>query len=172
MVLGVLTMACSRNSEYSSLKQAERFIDAFYSWDAERLSQTMNAPDDAARVLYYQGWAQAGNYTSELRRPCEISDPDSVVCAVTVTDDFGRAMGYTATDTFILKFSGSEIVGVTFAGDDPPIFAELQAWIGEFHPEIYAGPCKDLFAGGTTPGDCARAVAGAAVEFMVSREAN
>ncbi|NKB99095.1 MAG: hypothetical protein GKR90_11470 [Pseudomonadales bacterium] len=149
----------------------EAFIDAFYSWDAPQLRQTVATAshEDIERVLYYQGWAIGANYAIQTRRSCE-RDQNTLTCAITVTDDFGRAMGYTATDTFTLVLEDEAITNVAFEGDDPPIFSELQAWIGEEQPEIYTGPCKDLFAGGTTPGDCARAVATAAQAFMNLRK--
>ena len=86
-----------------------------------------------------------------------------------LVDDFGTALGYIATDTFRFTFDGDRIVKVTFEGDDPPIFQELFAWISEYRPEVLSGPCRDMFAGGTTPGACARAVADSARSFISQR---
>jgi hypothetical protein len=91
------------------------------------------------------------------------------VCAVTVTDDFGSTMDYEATDTFRITLAENKISAVTFSGDDPPIFQQLFQWITQKHPDILAGPCLNMFAGGETPGDCARAVAKAARAFMDER---
>ena len=159
-------LACSSDS---SLVRAEQFIDAFYSWDKQALQATL-APDadGAESVFYYQAWAEAAHYKIQTRRPCAWHE-NTIQCPITVTDDFGTTLGYTATDTFHLTMQDNAIVGVEFTADDPPIFAELQAWIAAEKPEVFAGPCKDLFAGGVTPGDCARAVASAAKEFMSGR---
>ena len=151
------------------LDAAERFVDAFYSWDRQALAETLSeGTEGSEQVIYYQGWAEGGNYAIEVRRPCEWVEK-VIQCPITVTDDFGRTLGYTATDTFHLTFQDSKIVGVKFTADDPQIFSELQAWMTTERPQIFAGPCKDLFAGGTTPGDCARAVAQAAKDFMEIR---
>ena len=111
---------------------------------------------------------EAANYKVKLRRPCRI-ETNEIVCATTVTDDFGSAMGYEATDTFRLTLSRNKIAAVTFSGDDQTIFEELVQWITEKHPDILTGPCLDMFAGGTTPAACARAVAKAARDFMTDR---
>lgn len=156
-------------AEPSRLEVAEEFISAFYSWDPARLAAQVQPGEDAERVLYYQGWAQAARYTVQQRRPCAPIDLNTVECAVTVTDDFGQTLGYTATDTFTLNVEGNQIARVSFVGDDPPIFDELFAWLGEHRPQVLAGPCKDLFDGGKTPAACARAVVQGAKEFMAQR---
>ena len=169
------TINSSRNnnnnegSNHSSNKStAEEFISAFYSWDATKLKRLMAGDADAVAILYYQGWAEAANYKVKLRRPCRI-ETNEIVCATTVTDDFGSAMGYEATDTFRLTLNHNKIAAVTFSGDDPTIFQELFQWITEKHPDILTGPCVNMFAGGTTPAACARAVAKAARDFMTDR---
>ena len=146
----------------------EEFISAFYSWDATKLKDLMTEDADTVAILYYQGWAEAANYEVKTRGPCTVKAGE-VVCAITVTDDFGSAMGYEATDTFRISVAENKISAVTFSGDDPPIFRELFQWISEKHPDILAGPCLNMFAGGETPGDCARAVAKAARAFMDER---
>jgi hypothetical protein len=156
-------------SNHSSNKStAEEFISAFYSWDATKLKRLMAGDADAVAILYYQGWAEAANYKVKLRRPCRI-ETNEIVCATTVTDDFGSAMGYEATDTFRLTLNRNKIAAVTFSGDDATIFQELLQWITEKHPDILTGPCLNMFAGGTTPAACARAVAKAARDFMTDR---
>jgi len=147
---------------------AEEFISAFYTWDAAKLKNLMTEDADTVAILYYQGWAEAANYRVKVRRPCKV-EAGEVVCAITVTDDFGSAMGYEATDTFRMTLAEDKISSVTFSGDDPPVFQELFEWIGEKRPDILTGPCLDMFAGGETPGDCARAVAKAARAFMDER---
>jgi hypothetical protein len=146
----------------------EAFIAAFYSWDAARLTALMADDADTAAILYYQDWAEAANYQVTRRHPIEV-DGEDVVCAVTVSDDFGSALGYEATDTFRLSLAGDRVSAVSFSGDDPPIFRELFRWISENRADIMTGPCRDMFAGGRTPGACARAVASAAREFMEVR---
>ncbi len=161
-------MSCSQSSEDTGLHAAEAFIDAFYTFDPELLATTLDAGEDEANMLYYQGWAEAANYRVQTRRPCtREAGGNTVICRITVTDDFGSTLGYVATDTFTLTLDGSIIVGVESAGDDPPIFMELFQWIGANRPEVMTGPCKNLFTpGGETPGLCAQAVVDSARAFV------
>jgi hypothetical protein len=153
-ILMLITSGCTQTTPLST---AEIFIDAFYSWDTERLARTFNAsPEETAAVLYYQGWAEGGHYEIKKRRPCTFTDANQIQCRI----------------TFTLTMNANQITGVTFEGDDPPIFLELQAWMMTNRPEIFTGPCKDLFAGGTTPGQCARSVARAAQDFVGLRTAS
>ena len=156
---------------HSALVQAEAMLDAFYAWNADALAAAVEPTAEATRLLYYQAWAEAAHYTITRRQPCVHVDQGAIECRVTVTDDFGQALGYVATDTFRLMPGPLRVASVTFAGDDPPIFEELFAWIRQHRPEEMSGPCKDLFDGGTTPADCARAVAASARLFMKSRGA-
>jgi hypothetical protein len=168
LVTTSLSVAGEENMNPDKDAIAERFISAFYSWDALSLKSLMTDDADAAAILYYQAWAEAANYKVKTRRPCK-DEAEEVICAITVTDDFGSAMGYEATDTFRLTVAGNKISAVTFSGDDPPVFQELFQWISEKQPDILSGPCLNMFAGGETPGDCARAVAEAARAFMDER---
>ncbi|MBT6558291.1 MAG: hypothetical protein HON25_07790 [Gammaproteobacteria bacterium] len=154
------------SANQDNLQIAESFLDAFYTFDQSKLARFLAPNADADRVLYYQAWAQAANYKVKQRTPCALNVSKAIVCAVTVTDDFGQTMGYVATDTFTMTFHENKVSAISFEGDDPPIFQQLFAWIAENRPEILEGPCKDLFAGGKTPGDCARAVVVAAKEFV------
>ena len=169
-VLTKSQMSKSNPESDPNLLAAEAFIDAFYSWDAEVLAETMDSPDmvpgEAARALYYQGWAEGGNYRIQKRRPCTRSEDGRVECSITVTDDLGEALGYDATDVFHLSIEAGRIVGVVFDSDDPPVFEEVFEWMAKDRPEVFAGPCKDMFNGGTTPGACVKAVVRAARDFV------
>lgn len=175
MASAVLLGACGAGQGTSDpVQAAEAFVDAFYAWDSAALSALIEPGEDRDRVLYYQGWAEAANYQVQSRRFCELVVPEeggsgeaiAVRCAITVTDDFGQALGYTATDTFSLSIANGQIVAASFAGDDPPIFEAVFAWMAEDRPEVFVGPCRDMFEGGETPADCARAVAQAARDYV------
>jgi len=157
------------SGDNQALQIAERFITTFYSWDRSALQEQMTENDDHQAVIYYQGWAEGGNYAIKIRRPCLLEN-DAISCSITVTDNFGQAMGYIATDTFRLLISNGQISEVTFTADDPPIFEELQQWIMTERPEVLTGPCLDMFAGGNTPQACAKTVSELAEEFMTIRE--
>lgn len=158
---------CRSNSQPDQrLLLAERFIDAFYSWSPNALSNTLTkAPGDRDRTLYYQAWAEAGDYQIQTRRACTAISSTEAECAITVTDDIGAALGYIATDTFKLTFANKNLVGVSFTSDDPPVLQALFGWLKVKRPEVLSGPCKDLFDGGTTPGACIRAVVQGAKDY-------
>ena len=120
-------------------------------------------------MLYYQAWAEAANYQIQKRRPCA-SKESALVCQITMVDDFGETLGYMATDTFSLVVENQKVTGVQFEGDDPSIFMKLFEWISINRAEIMSGPCLNMFAGGYTPRECARAVVSAARDFVLERE--
>ncbi len=89
-----------------------------------------------------------------------------MTCAITVTDDFGSALAYTATDSFTFEFETDRATRVEFEGDDPPIFFALWVWIWAYRGNVLENECADMFSGGTTPAECARAVTEAAKDFV------
>jgi hypothetical protein len=78
-----------------AIQVAEKFITTSYSWDQDKLQSLLTNDGNHQAITYYQRWAQGGNYAIKIRRPC-VSDQDAISCAITVTDDFGRTLGYTA----------------------------------------------------------------------------
>ena len=167
--VGLLVALLNTFASASDLLVAERFVDSFYSYDQNRLAKIMDAGEEGERVLYYQAWADAANYEIQKRWPCT-SKETALVCQITVVDDFGETLGYMATDTFSLVVANQKVTGVQFEGDDPPIFMKLFEWISINRAEIMSGPCLNMFAGGHTPRECARAVVSAARDFVLERE--
>ncbi len=144
-----------------NLSKAEAFIDAFYSFDPDRLSPMLAAaPESVQSIMYYQGWAEGGNYKVLQRGVCAVDENKLISCPITVQDDPVLALntGFNVTDTFTLTFANGEIVKVETSSNDQPIYYEARAWVEREMPEVMSGPCKDRGAGGTTPGDCARAM--------------
>ncbi|MCR9258868.1 MAG: hypothetical protein NXH95_04035 [Pseudomonadaceae bacterium] len=171
-ILLILLGACTDTSEplatvetsdaqAPNLSKAEAFIDAFYSFDPERLRpMLMAAPESAQSILYYQGWAEGGNYKVLERGACAVDENKLISCPITVQDDPVMALntGFNVTDTFTLTFANGEIVKVETSSNDQPIYYEARAWVEREMPEVMAGPCKDRGTAGSTPGDCARAM--------------
>ncbi|MBO6563180.1 MAG: hypothetical protein JJ956_00430 [Pseudomonadales bacterium] len=142
----------------ANTKTAEGFIDAFYSFDPEKLRPFLtNADETAERIFYYQGWAEGGNYIVLERGACEAESPTQFDCPITVQDDPVVALktGFNVTDTFHIKFEGNEIASVKTSSNDQPIYYEARKWVEDNMPDVMAGPCHE---GGNTPGDCARAM--------------
>jgi len=95
----------------SRLAAAEAFVDAFYSFDAQRLTEALStAPESVPRISYYQGWAEGGNYTILHRMPCRAESAEWVSCSITVKDDLSQALGLAipATDTLSPGLFGRE----------------------------------------------------------------
>ena len=148
-------------TEASPLAAAEWLIDAFYSFDPDELRAAMaNAPASQPQLLYYQGWAQGGNYAVLARKPCRLAANDEISCDITVRDDLIAALGtgYWVTDTFHLTVRDGRVVKVRNSSNDPPEFDQALTWLKRERPNVMTGPCKGFFAGGPTPQDCVRVV--------------
>ncbi|MEO0425455.1 MAG: hypothetical protein AAF184_24185 [Pseudomonadota bacterium] len=154
------------------LARAEGMIDAFYSFKPKQLSPFLeDAGDSGPRLMYYQGWAEGGNYKIVRRAPCAVVDsPEVIACPITVQDDPVMALGMTfkVTDTFTLTFDGMKIAKVETSSDDKPIYGEARKWVIANRPEVMEGPCKGFYAGGTTPGACAKAMTEGYAAFAAS----
>lgn len=111
-------------------------------------------------ILYYQGWAEGGNYVVLQRKPCLYVKANEVSCGVTVKDDLVPALGsgYHVTDTFHFAFRDARIVKVWNSSDDPPEFHRAMEWLRSERPEIFSGPCRGMWEGGPTPQACVRAI--------------
>ncbi len=150
-----------RSAGSPPLVAAEKLIDAFYSFDPDQLSAAMaDAAGSQPQIVFYQGWAQGGNYKVLERQPCQFSGEAEVTCVITVQDDLIVALGtgFWVTDKFHLTLDGGQIVKVRTSSNDPPEFNLALAWLQRERPDVMTGPCQGFFAGGPTPGDCVRAV--------------
>ena len=151
----------AKSEESAQLAYAESFIDAFYSFDPAQLASLMVAAEESRpRLLYYQGWAEGGNYIVLDRASCAMEEANKVACPVTVQDDPVVALktGFNVTDTFHLTFDGETLVAVDTSSNDQPIYYEARKWVEANMPEVMSGPCKNRNTEGATPGECARAM--------------
>jgi hypothetical protein len=163
----------ARASPAENLALAERFIDAFYSFDSAALRDALSSAEKSAPgILYYQGWAEGGNYRIVHRAPCEPEPPDQVRCAITVEDDLIKALRLElhVTDTFRIAVSDGKVRRVETSSNDPPLFKEAMAWVRRERAERIRIPCQGLFAGGPTPAACVRAMVQGFAEFVEVRE--
>jgi len=160
-------------NEIDDTATAESFIDAFYSFDQTELEPFLrDAPESASAITYYQGWAEGGNYKVLDRKPCIQFDTNVIECSITVEDDPIMALGidFKVTDTFQITFSDNVITAVETSSDDPPIYFEAREWVRENLPDLIASPCQGFFADGTTPGECAEAMAAGYAQFAASED--
>lgn len=62
----VSIVSYSQNAQFAEedLEASDRFIDAFYSFSPEHLAEMLEfAESSKPLILYYQGWAEGGNYS-------------------------------------------------------------------------------------------------------------
>ena len=145
----------------ANMVTAEGFIDAFYSFDAEKLKAFLTEADESAEgILYYQGWAEGGNYLVVERGACKAESPTLIQCPITVQDDPVVALktGFNVTDTFHLTFSSTSISSIDTSSNDQPIYYEARKWVEANMPEVMDGPCMNRGTKDGTPQDCARAM--------------
>jgi hypothetical protein len=143
------------------LNAAEELIDAFYSFDPGQLRVALSAaPTSQPTILFYQGWAEGGNYAIIKRESCRYIDESEITCAITVRDDLIAALGtgYWVTDMFHLTFQEGRITKVRTTSNDPPEFEQALNWLKRERPDVMTGPCLGFFTGGPTPNECVRAV--------------
>lgn len=154
---------------------AEKLIDAFYSYDPRQLlAALVDAPASQPQLLFYQGWAEGGNYAIINRRPCQFVGKSDISCAITVRDDLIAALGtgYWVTDKFHLTVREGKIVRVSNSSNDPPDFDLALDWLRQERPDIMTGPCRGFFAGGPTPKGCVRAVVEGFKAYRASKQLN
>lgn len=143
----------------ANLLAAEAFIDAFYSYDSDRLAAALEmAPSVLPAIGFYQGWAEGANY-KVLERSCESSGTLLVICPITVEDDLLLALGseFKVTDTFTVYAEDGLITNITTSSDDPPDSSDAWSYMyDQSDLRAEGAPCEGFFDGGPTPGECAR----------------
>lgn len=160
-ILTTLTSCASRHAIEDRLSVAETFISAFYAYDRAALESFLSVAETSMpTIVYYQGWAEGGNYEIVDRKPCEEGVLDQVTCSITVRDDPMLALGidFNVTDTFHISFSNGDITAVKTTSNDLQIYHDAADWVRKEMPELISEPCRGFFDGGPTPGDCARAM--------------
>jgi len=143
---------------------AAEFIDAFYSFNRDTLQSTLtHANDSQHSILYYQKWAECGNY-KVIKRNDFIKKNDSLVlCPITVKDDLIGALevDFNVTDTFHLTIINGQIRSIETTSNDPDLFYEAQDWIKQNRPELIEKACE----GASTACECVKATVEGFVEF-------
>jgi RimJ/RimL family protein N-acetyltransferase len=150
---------------------AEVFIDAFYSFDSTELHSALSSAEESIpSIVYYQGWAEGGNYEVVNRMPCKVEGVKRVSCAITVKDDLMGALGidFDVTDTFHLSLFEEKIISVRTSSNDLQVFRDAEEWVKRERSELIRDPCRGYFDGGPTPGKCVQAMVQGYAEFSAS----
>jgi len=148
---------------------ANQFIDAFYSFNRDSLASILsNAIKSQPSILYYQKWAECGNYKIIFRHNCIEKNDSLVLCPITVKDDLIGALkiDFNVTDTFHLTINEGKIQFVQTSSNDPDMYRIAREWVKKNHPELIEEPCKGIWEGGPTPCECVKAMVKGFTEFI------
>ena len=160
-------------SHDNTIAIANQFIDAFYSFNRDTLKLTLsNAEESQPSILYYQKWAECGNYEILKRFSCEEKNDTLVICPITVKDDLMSALqlDLNVTDTFHITIKNQQIRSVQTSSNDPDLYYEAREWMNKNRPELIEEPCKGMWEGGPTPCECIKAVVQGLIEFKANEE--
>lgn len=136
---------------------ANKFIDAFYSFNRDSLASILSfAKESHPNILYYQKWAECGHY-HVLKRDTYFEKNDSVVIfPVTVKDDLMATLqiDFNVTDTFHVTIKDGHIRRVENSSNDPDAYYQAKDWVKQNHPDLIEKACEGVWAGGPTPCEC------------------
>ena len=148
---------------------AAEFIDAFYSFNRDTLQSTLtHAKDSQHRILYYQKWAECGNYKVIKRHDLIKKNDSLVLCPITVKDDLIGALeiDFNVTDTFHLTIINEKIRSIETSSNDPDLFYEAKDWIKQNRPELIEKACE----GTSTACECVKATVEGFIEFKANNK--
>ena len=161
------------NYQKNNIDIANQFIDAFYSFNEDSLKLSLSyAEVSHPSILYYQKWAECGNYKVLNRSICKEINDSLVICPVTVKDDLMSALqiDLNVTDTFHIIIKDKKIQSVKTSSNDPDVYYEAKDWIRQNRPELIEKPCEDAWEGGPTPCECIKATIQGLAEFKANEE--
>ena len=161
------------NKDINNIDVANKFIDTFYSFDRDSLSSILfEANESRPGILFYQKWAECGNYAVLNRADVIVKNDTLVVCPVTVRDDLIQALQLElhVTDTFHLGIVDGHIKSVETSSNDPELFHEARTWVRENLTELVEEPCKRNKEGGPTPCECVKATVKGFAEFIATKQ--
>ena len=158
ILLAAFLIGCSENgTDSDNIVVAENFVDAFYSFDPEPLGTLLDEAGDVRdSMLFYQGWAQAGNYIVMNRQPCQAINTNQVNCSITVQDDLVLALGieFDVTDTFILTIFEGVITNIETSTNDPQVYHEARDWVWENQHDLVGEVCDGDSGATPDPAQC------------------
>jgi len=166
--LFILAFLGSCKSIPNNVEIANQFVDAFYSFDSIRLSSILTKADQSKLgILYYQKWAECGNYEVITKHKCIEKNDSLVQCPITVKDDLIGALNidFNVTDTFHLTIIKGQIKYVQTSSNDPDIYHKAKEWVKKNHPELIEEPCKGIWEKGT-PCECVKAMIKGYAQFI------
>lgn len=157
----LLFISCNNASKHESPKSnstlANEFVDAFYSFKRDSLSSLLSmAKESQPEILYYQKWAECGNYKIVKRGDLIEKNDSLVIVPVTVKDDLMAALqiNFNVTDTFHISIQNGKIHSVQTSSNGPVEYYEAKEWVKQNRPELIEKACEGIWEGGPTPCEC------------------
>jgi hypothetical protein len=163
----------SATTHESNVVVANKFIDAFYSFDTDSLESILSVAESSQpNILYYQKWAQCGNYEIIRRADCIAKNDSTMVCPVTVKDDLmaGLNLDFNVTDSFHIIVVTGQIRSVETSSNDPDIYYEAKEWVKQNRPHLIEKACEGIWDGGPTPCECIQGMIKGFAEFIASKK--
>ena len=154
----------------SNIVVANKFIDAFYSFNTDSLESILsNANASQTKILFYQKWAECGNYEVITRHACIGKNDSLIICPVTVKDDLmaGLNINFNVTDTFHLTITRGRIRSVKTSSNDPDVYYKAKEWVKENRPDLISA-CEGIGAGTPAPCECIVGMIKGFKEFVIT----
>ncbi len=131
----------------------------------------IHAKSSQPNIVYYQGWAECGNY-KVLKRDNMIEKNDSlVIYPVTVKDDLMAALqiDFNVTDTFKITITKGQVRSVETSSNDLDEYYKAKEWVKLNRPDLIEKACEGIWEGGPTPCECIRGMIKGFAEFVASK---
>ena len=174
----VLLCSCRNTSnsgvninQSSNVEIAAEFIDAFYTFNGDTLKSILTHDmESQPSILYYQKWAECGNYKVVKRHDCIIKNDSLVIFPITVKDDLisALAIDFNVTDTFHITIIKGQIRSIQTSSNDPDLYYEAKEWVKQNRPELIEKPCEGIWEGGPTACECVEAMVEGFSEFKAN----
>lgn len=143
----------------NNVELASKFIDTFYSFNRDSLELMLSsAHDSQPNILYYQKWAECGNYKIVKRDEWFEKNDSIVIFPVTVKDDLMAALkiDFNVTDTFHITIRNDRITAIQTTSNDLEIYYQAKEWVNKNRPDLVNKACEGIWEGGPTPCECVK----------------
>ncbi len=157
LVLTSCREATRQSDSINNQVVANQFVDAFYSFNRDSLQTVLSeAKSSQPNILYYQKWAECGNYQIAQRNQPVQKNDSVILVPVTVKDDLMAALeiNFNVTDTFRIVVSDGKIRSVETSSNDPKVYHEAKEWVNQNRSDWVNKPCEGIWNGGPTPCEC------------------
>ncbi len=175
----LLIMGCKNAAHHeppinqSNAKVVNEFVNAFYSFNRDSLESILSlAKESQPGILYYQKWAECGNYEIVKRGDLIERNDSLIIVPVTVKDDLMAALqiNFNVTDTFHISIQNGKIRSVQTSSNDPDAYYEAKEWVKQNRPGLIEKACEGIWEGGPTPCECIQGMIKGFTEFIAKKK--